>query len=86
MRALVLFGLSLVVSASALVEIQTNYHESVGIPTAEKIAVEEAILAKIDLAPNDPRANRIIGGVLAPANAHPYFVSIILLLFVSLDI
>lgn len=75
MRALVLFGLSLVVSASALVEVQTNYHESVGIPEAERIsAIEEEILAKNDNVQSDPSDNKIVGSVLAPANAHPYFV------------
>lgn len=73
MRALVLFGLSLVVSASTLVEIQTNYHESVGIPNAKKIwDIEQDILAE------KVQENRIIGGVLAPANAHPHFAGLLI--------
>nr|ACR15975.2 serine protease 19 [Mamestra configurata] len=76
MRALVLFGLSLVVSASALVEVQTNYHDSVGIPAAERIRVlEEEILAKNPQV--NSNANRIIGGALAPANAHPHFAGML---------
>lgn len=69
MRAIVLFGLALVVSASA-VDVTVSYHDTIGIPTAERIkAFEDASIAK--LSEND----RIIGGVLAPINAHPYFVS-----------
>lgn len=70
MRALFLIGLALVASASAFVEVSTGYHEEVGIPTAEKIRLaEEKYLAEEAL------DNRVVGGVIAPANAHPYFVS-----------
>lgn len=79
MRTFVLFGLLLVVSVSALVEVQTNYHDSVGIPEAERIRVlEEEILAKNDdfqKYPSELSVDRIVGGALAPANSHPYFVS-----------
>ncbi|XP_021201518.3 collagenase [Helicoverpa armigera] len=68
MHVLVLFGLSLIISASASVEVKTNYHDAVGIPTASKIlAEEEAILAK------NVEDERIVGGALAPANAYPFF-------------
>ncbi|KAJ8719736.1 hypothetical protein PYW08_011911 [Mythimna loreyi] len=74
MRAFVLFSLTLVVSVSSLVEVHTNYHDNIGIPEAERIRVlEEEIFAKNDFVLNDPSENRIVGGVLAPANAHPYF-------------
>lgn len=73
MRALLLFGLVLVASASALVEHGAGYHEEVGIPLAEKIRVaEEKMLA-------EAANNRIVGGQPAPANSHPYFVSIVTL-------
>ncbi|CAH1636791.1 unnamed protein product [Spodoptera littoralis] len=69
MKGLV-FGLSLIVCASALLEVQTNYHDAIGIPAAEKIrALEEASLAN-EAVTND---NRIVGGALAPVGAHPYF-------------
>ena len=65
-----LVGLALVASASAFVEVGTGYHQEVGIPVAEKIRLaEEAYLAEKAL------DNRVVGGVIAPANAHPYFVS-----------
>lgn len=70
MRALVLLGLALVASASASVEVELGYHQAIGIPTAEKIwANEERMLAE------DAYNDRIVGGAVAPANAHPYFVS-----------
>lgn len=70
MRAVVLLGLALVASTSALVEVGTGYHQAVGIPTAEKIrAEEEKLLAAAG------KDNRVVGGAIAPANAHPYFVS-----------
>lgn len=77
MRALAIFGLSLIVSVSALVEVQTNYHDSVGIPEAERIWLLEEDLLKNDVADLEPQDNRIVGGVLAPVSAHPYFVSIL---------
>lgn len=70
MRALLLIGLVLVASASALVEVGTGYHERIGIPTAEKLRIaEEELFAKSAL------DDRVVGGAVAPANAHPYFVS-----------
>ncbi|XP_075977128.1 brachyurin-like [Anticarsia gemmatalis] len=68
MRALLLFGLVLVASASAFVEVSRGYHEEVGIPAAEKIRqYEESLLA-----------NRIVGGSIAPTNAHPYFAGLLI--------
>ena len=70
MRALLLVSLALVASASAFVEVGTGYHQEVGIPTAERIRLaEEKIIA--EAATDD----RVVGGAVAPSNAHPYFVS-----------
>lgn len=70
MRAFFLVGLALVASASALVEVGFGYHQEIGIPTAEKIRLaEEKILAEA------AQDDRVVGGAVAPANAHPYFVS-----------
>ncbi|CAD0197882.1 unnamed protein product [Chrysodeixis includens] len=67
MRALLLFGFALVVSASA-VEVPATYHDTIGIPLAAEIkASEEAYLKSL------PANERIIGGAIAPVNAHPYF-------------
>ncbi|CAD0197884.1 unnamed protein product [Chrysodeixis includens] len=72
MRAILLFGLALVVSGSAL-EIPTSYHDTIGIPLAAKIkASEEAHFAM------QRASDKIIGGVLAPANAHPYFAGLLI--------
>ncbi|XP_050550440.1 transmembrane protease serine 9 [Spodoptera frugiperda] len=73
MRAVVLLGLALVASTSALVEVGTGYHQAVGIPTAEKIrAEEEKLLAAAG------KDNRVVGGAIAPANAHPYFAGLLI--------
>lgn len=71
MRSLVLVAL-LVASASPLVEVRSGYHEEVGIPTAEKIRVaEEKVLEEA------AQDDRVVGGAIAPVNAHPYFVSVL---------
>ncbi|KAH9633628.1 hypothetical protein HF086_014596 [Spodoptera exigua] len=76
MKTLVV-GLSLIVCASALLEVQTNYHDAIGIPAAEKIkALEEASLN--EAVTND---NRIIGGALAPVGAYPYFAGLLINFF-----
>ncbi|KAJ8722372.1 hypothetical protein PYW07_003552 [Mythimna separata] len=78
MRSLVLFGLSLVVSVSASVELQINYHDSVGIPQAERIRViETEILAK-NLGHNDLLQNRIVGGQETAPHAFPYFAGLLI--------
>ncbi|KAH9633626.1 hypothetical protein HF086_014594 [Spodoptera exigua] len=68
MRAVVLLGLVLVASTSALVEVGTGYHQTIGIPAAEKIKAEEEKLLAAQASDN-----RVVGGAIAPANAHPYF-------------
>ncbi|XP_026730343.1 brachyurin-like [Trichoplusia ni] len=71
MRALVLFGLALVVSATA-VDVSVSYHDTIGIPTAAKIkAYEDAYFA------NRGKDEKIIGGVHAPVDAHPYFAGLL---------
>ncbi|CAH0686295.1 unnamed protein product [Spodoptera exigua] len=77
MKTLVV-GLSLIVCASALLEVQTNYHDAIGIPAAEKLkALEEASLANEAVTNN----NRIIGGALAPVGAYPYFAGLLINFF-----
>ncbi|CAD0197885.1 unnamed protein product [Chrysodeixis includens] len=72
MRALILFGLTLVASGSA-VNVSVSYHDTIGIPLAERIKTyEEAYFAKV------PTNERIIGGAVAPANAHPYFAGLLI--------
>nr|ACR15992.2 serine protease 9 [Mamestra configurata] len=69
MRALLLIGVVLVASASAL---GAGYHDEVGIPLAEKIRVaEEKMLA-------EAAQSRIVGGQPAPANSHPYFAGLMI--------
>ncbi|KAF9423007.1 hypothetical protein HW555_001550, partial [Spodoptera exigua] len=76
--ATLVVGLSLIVCASALLEVQTNYHDAIGIPAAEKIkALEEASLANEAVTNN----NRIIGGALAPVGAYPYFAGLLINFF-----
>ncbi|XP_021201516.3 brachyurin [Helicoverpa armigera] len=71
MRAILLLGLGLLATASALVEVNTGYHQEIGIPTAAKIKEnEEKLLAEKD--------ERIVGGAIAPANAHPYFAGLLI--------
>lgn len=75
MHKAVLFGLLLVGSAVCSVEIDIGrgYHEEVGIPLAESIkAAEEAALARAA----EDIDSRIVGGAVAPSNAHPYLVII----------
>ncbi|KAJ8719733.1 hypothetical protein PYW08_011908 [Mythimna loreyi] len=72
MRGLFLVGL-LVASATALVEVGSGYHQEVGIPTAEKIRVaEEKVLEEA------AQDDRVVGGAIAPANAHPYFAGLLI--------
>lgn len=53
-----------------------GYHADVGIPLAAKIKdAEEKSMAK-RIAFDNAFGERIIGGVLAPAMSHPYFVSL----------
>ncbi|XP_047028153.1 brachyurin-like [Helicoverpa zea] len=73
MRAVILLGLGLLASASAFVEVKSGYHQDVGIPTAEWIkANEEKRLAEA------AQDERIVGGAIAPANAHPYFAGLLI--------
>ncbi|KAJ8720328.1 hypothetical protein PYW07_012371 [Mythimna separata] len=73
MRTLFLVGLAFLASASALVEVGSGYHEEVGIPMAEKIRVaEEKALA--EAGPED----RVVGGSISPANAHPFFAGLLI--------
>ncbi|KAH9633624.1 hypothetical protein HF086_014592 [Spodoptera exigua] len=58
-----------------LSEVQTNYHDAIGIPTANRIkALEEAIQANRNITIE----NRIIGGELAPLNEYPFFAGLII--------
>ncbi|KAF9423001.1 hypothetical protein HW555_001544 [Spodoptera exigua] len=60
---------------SVLSEVQTNYHDAIGIPTANRIkALEEAIQANRNITIE----NRIIGGELAPLNEYPFFAGLII--------
>ncbi|KAJ8725966.1 hypothetical protein PYW08_004149 [Mythimna loreyi] len=79
MRTLVLFGLAFVISVSASVELQFNYHDHIGIPEAKRLyAIEKEILAKKNFGHNDVLQNRIVGGKEALPNAHPYFAGLLI--------
>nr|ADM35108.1 serine protease 41 [Mamestra configurata] len=72
MRALLLVGLALVASAAAFAEVGAGYHQEVGIPLYEKLkAAEEKLLA-------ETAQNRVVGGSVAPNNAHPYFAGLLI--------
>lgn len=72
MHALVV-ALTLVAAVSGFQDIQRGYHEAVGIPEAARIkAAEDQILARS----RDGFFDRIVGGAVAPVNAHPYLVSV----------
>lgn len=81
MRVVVLLGLvALVAGTPSLVEPEGafNYHERVGIPLATRIReAEEKYFAEKDA--TDLEGVRIVGGSIAPVNAHPYLVSFFLL-------
>ncbi|KAG6442445.1 hypothetical protein O3G_MSEX002342 [Manduca sexta] len=74
MRAVLVFGLALVASASAFVGIPKSYHDEIGIPEARRIkAYENSQMANPQANPvSGILADRIVGGVSAPARAHPY--------------
>lgn len=74
MRAALLTAFLFVTSATAFVEVQINYHQEIGIPLAERLkAQEDAILLGRNV--NNLEDDRIVGGSIAPTNAHPYLVS-----------
>lgn len=69
----VVVGLLLVAVVSGYQDVQKYYHEAVGIPEAARIkAAEEKIALEKTLLDD-----RIVGGAIAPANAHPYLVSLL---------
>ncbi|KAH9633629.1 hypothetical protein HF086_014597 [Spodoptera exigua] len=75
MRAVILLFGCFLTDVFALLEVQTNYHDAIGIPTAERIkALEEAIQANRNITIED----RIIGGELAPLNAYPFFAGLLI--------
>lgn len=52
-------------------EVSTDYHLDIGIPTATRIKeVEDRIFAGESF-----NGSRIVGGGIAPVGAHPYLVS-----------
>ncbi|CAH0400205.1 unnamed protein product [Chilo suppressalis] len=72
MRLLALLLFVVVGSTTALVEVGTprGYHEEVGISLASKIkASEDAIISK---------QSRIVGGVIAPLNKHPFLAGLLI--------
>uniref|UniRef100_A0A2A4JKX6 Peptidase S1 domain-containing protein n=1 Tax=Heliothis virescens TaxID=7102 RepID=A0A2A4JKX6_HELVI len=73
MRVLLFLGLGLLASASAFVEVNFDYHNEIGIPAAAKIKENEERLLALTL-----HENRIVGGAVAPANAHPYFAGLLI--------
>uniref|UniRef100_A0A2A4JJQ3 Peptidase S1 domain-containing protein n=1 Tax=Heliothis virescens TaxID=7102 RepID=A0A2A4JJQ3_HELVI len=73
MRVLLFLGLGLLASASAFVEVNLDYHNEIGIPAAAKIKENEERLLALT-----PQENRIVGGAIAPANAHPYFAGLLI--------
>ncbi|XP_050344604.1 transmembrane protease serine 9-like, partial [Nymphalis io] len=67
----------LVAAVSATVEVSTNYHIDIGIPEATRIKeLEDKILANQNNA-----EGRIVGGVVAPPNAHPYLAGLLVTFF-----
>ncbi|KAJ0176011.1 hypothetical protein K1T71_008185 [Dendrolimus kikuchii] len=77
MQKVVFLGLLLVASAVCSVEVNIGrgYHEEIGIPLAESIrAAEEEALARSA----DSKDGRIVGGAVAPTNAHPYLAGLII--------
>ncbi|XP_063828639.1 brachyurin-like [Ostrinia nubilalis] len=68
---------AIVASASALLEVTPSrgYHEAVGIPLAASIKkAEDEALAKA----SEADIHKIVGGVLAPANEHPYLAGLLI--------
>ncbi|XP_064073146.1 brachyurin-like [Vanessa tameamea] len=77
MRCFTVVVLCLVAAVSATVEVSTNYHIDIGIPEATRIKeAEEKILAN-----QSDVQGRIVGGVVAPPNAHPYLAGLIVTFF-----
>lgn len=73
MRVILVLGLAILASVSAHVEVNSFYHESFGIPEAQRIKdIEDKIIANQKLQEDE----RIVGGAIAPTNAHPYLVSL----------
>lgn len=72
----VLFGLLLFVTyVSAYVEVGKFYHDEVGIPLAKRLL--EAENNVLNNTP-DVDVNRIVGGVVAPAQSHPYLAGLVI--------
>ena len=78
MKLFLLFiaGLTLVAAKAVYEPINTNYHETVGIPLLERLKQAEAA--------QDFDGSRIIGGQLATLGAHPYQVILDVSLFLAL--
>ncbi|KOB74999.1 Chymotrypsin-like serine protease [Operophtera brumata] len=69
--------LALVTVASGLQDVQKGYHEAVGIPEAARIqAAEDQVMARSGILDN--YSDRIVGGAMAPANAHPYLAGLVI--------
>ncbi|KAM3960238.1 brachyurin [Aphomia sociella] len=80
MRLLVLLGLVAAVASNPLVGVSPlSYHEEVGFPLAKRIKeAEDKIFAGKDYDTVVREQGRIVGGVVSPANAHPYLAGLII--------
>nr|ANS56509.1 chymotrypsin-like serine protease 4 [Antheraea yamamai] len=75
MRVFLLLGLAAVATVSAHVEVNSFYHETYGIPEAQRIKdFEDKIIASR----NAQEDQKIVGGAVAPTNAHPYLGGLII--------
>ncbi|KAL0829280.1 hypothetical protein ABMA28_004093 [Loxostege sticticalis] len=75
MRLILVVVVALVASASAYVEVfgPRGYHEEIGIPLAAELkAKEDQALGSMARLLTGFDDERVVGGVVAPANSHPY--------------
>lgn len=78
MRLILVVVVALVASASAYVEVfgPRGYHEEIGIPLAAELkAKEDQALGSMARLLTGFDDERVVGGVVAPANSHPYLVT-----------
>ncbi|XP_052749575.1 transmembrane protease serine 9-like [Galleria mellonella] len=81
MRILVLLGVVAVVTSNPLIGVRSplSYHEEIGFPLAKRIKeAEDRIFAGRDYDAVEEQDARIVGGVVAPSNAHPYLAGLII--------
>ncbi|OWR47160.1 chymotrypsin serine protease precursor [Danaus plexippus plexippus] len=77
MHGVLFLCLSLVAATSAYLRVPKDYHLEVGIPTATRIKEAEDKF----LSSQNDGAQRIVGGNVAAANAHPYLAGLLITFF-----